>query len=344
MRPRLGIRGDRTLPALLATLVCLCIFSGEVSAQVEPDRTPSYAIDAEAVEFVGRHEQAEWMEDATFVAALEELAASDLSAEARADAFALMQDEIGWLFVGVMRLFPGRNYQQTVAMQLTTYIEYQQRMPGEIDVEPLLGLAKSALATHSVRASNALLLATMLNPKAAVESVREAIDLESIGKAEVPAIALHNLALATALSLDPENVRRLVALLPEVKGEEEREDILAVVSIYRIDAVRDAIEAWVKATFPGEFDQSVQTALATLAQIGPVEHFTAFYKSLGEGAEEADVTKLRDFWDGGFLGGLGKGPPDRTATKVWDGFTITVHEDGAEVTDGKAFHAWIRTR
>src|SRR5271166_4196923 len=51
-------------------------------------------------------------------------------------------------------------------MILSTYFQYQQKMPADLNVEPLFDLARKTRGDHPFRASNALLLATILNPKA----------------------------------------------------------------------------------------------------------------------------------------------------------------------------------
>ena len=126
--------------------------------------------------FVGRFDRMELLKDEVFVKALEDLAQGELSPEAKADAFALMQERIGWLFVGAVRLFPKHGYAQTMASILSTYFKYQEKMPADLKVGPLLVLARTARGDHPLRASNALLLATILNHKAAKDAVKRAID------------------------------------------------------------------------------------------------------------------------------------------------------------------------
>jgi hypothetical protein len=204
----------------VACLVVVAVFgAAAIAAQDDKDRTPSFPIAAEAKAFVDRIDRMELVKDEVFVKVLGDLVKSNLSPEAKADAFALMQDRIGWLFVGAARVFPKASYAQTIAMILTTYFKYQQKMPADLKVEPLLELARKARGDHPFRASNALLLATIVNHKAAKETVRKAINAEAIAKASVPAIDLHNLCLAAALARDVEIVRSLVDLLPEVDSE-----------------------------------------------------------------------------------------------------------------------------
>ena len=62
-----------------------------------------------------------------------------------------MQERIGWLFSGTARLFPGHGYFQTQTMIVSTYLQYQQKMPDGLEVGPLLALAKQARADHPMR-------------------------------------------------------------------------------------------------------------------------------------------------------------------------------------------------
>jgi hypothetical protein len=303
------------------------------------EHEPSFPIEATARAFVARHPREELARDDVFVATLQELARSDLSPQAKADAFALMQERIGWLFCGTARLFPGHGYFQTQTMIESTYIEYQRKMPDGLDVGPLLAFARAARAEHPLRASNALLLATILNRRAAVESVRSAIDPRLIASVKVPAIDLHNLALASALTADPKVVAKALTLLPKTDSEESREDLLSACGIYRDEALRTAVEAFVRDRFPGSFDNSVQTALMVLAHAGPVDHFRTFYKSLGKDKDSID--KLRAFWDSGFRDRLQSENPAQQPLKIWDGFNLNLENDGAWVGYGDSYRYWL---
>ncbi len=332
----------RSFAALAALAILVSIAGAAPAAEDDKDTKPSFPIAAEATAFVARFDRMELIKDAVFVKVLEELARSKLSPEAKADAFALMQERIGWLFVGAARLMPNASYAQTTAMILTTYFEYQQKMPADLEVGPLLELARTARGTHPLRASNALLLATILNKKAAKEAVRKAIDPKAIAKATVPAIDLHNLSLAAALVLDPEVLRKLVDLLPDVDSEESREDVIAVTGIFQDETLRDKVEQFVRRRFPASFDNSVQTALIVLAHAGPEQHFRTFYKSLGDlTKDKKDIDRLRKFWDDGFQDALQANAAAGSPLKIWDGFTFELANDGGTITYGKSFRYWI---
>jgi hypothetical protein len=332
----------RTPVAFSALAILVSIGHARAVAEDDKDQAPSFPIAAEARAFVDRYDRMELVKDAVFVKVLEELARSKLSPEAKADAFALMQERIGWLFVGAARLMPNASYAQTTAMILTTYFEYQQKLPADLEVGPLLELARKARETHPMRASNALLLATILNHKAAKDAVRKAIDPKAIAKTPVPAIDLHNLGLAAALTRDPEVVRKLVDLLPDIDSEESREDVISATSIFQDEPMRDKIEQFVRHRFPGSFDNSVQTALIVLAHAGPQDHFRTFYKSLGDlTKDKKDIDRLRKFWDDGFRDPLQANAVAGSPLKIWDGFTFAIAEAGGTITYGKSFRYWI---
>jgi hypothetical protein len=325
---------------------CLAVFAfcGDAARAADDDkaRAPSFPIAAEAKAFVNRFDRTELATDEVFVKALVELAESKMAAEVKADAFALMQERIGWLFVGAARVFPKQSYAQTIAMILTTFFKYQQKMPPDLKVEPLLELARKARDEHPLRASNALLLATILNPKAAKETVRKAIDWQAIEKASVPAIDLHNLSLSAALALEPDIVGSLVSLLPKIESEESREDVIAVTSIYQNDKLRGLVEEFVRQRFPGLIDNSITTALIVLAHAGPPDHFREFYKSLGElTKDKKDIEWLRKFWDDGFRDPLQSDPEKGSALKIWDGFTFKLENDGGMINYGESFRYWM---
>jgi hypothetical protein len=330
--------------AALAVFLTLASSAVAQPATKEGDaKAPSFPIEAEAMAFVGRVDRTELAKDEVFTRVLVELARSKLSPEAKADAFALMQERIGWLFVGAARMFPKCSYAQTVAMILSTYFKYQDGMPADLDVAALLELSRTARDRHPLRASNALLLATILNHKAARDSVHRAIDAKAIAKSQVPAIDLHNLSMAAALARDFDTVRKLVDLLPGIESEESREDVISVTGIYHDEAVRDKLEQFLRTRFPASFDNSVQTALIVLVHVSEQEHFRTFYKSLGELARDRkDIDRLRKFWDDGFRDGLQANNPGETAPlKIWDGFTVTLQKSGATITDENGYRNWI---
>jgi hypothetical protein len=330
-----------SIACVITAIMAFCV-DAAYAGQDDKPREPSFPIAAEATAFVARFNRTELVKDDVFIKVLVDLAQSDMSAEAKADAFALMQERIGWLFVGAARLFPNESYARTIAMILSTYVQYQQKMPADLKVEPLLDLARKTRGDHPLRASNALLLATILNHKASKESVMKAIDGHAIENATVPAIDLHNLSLAAALALDPTVVTKFVGLLPDIQSEESREDVIAATVIFQDDKLRGMIEQFVRQHFPALMDNSITTALIVLAHAGPQGHFRDFYKSLGDlTKDEKDIDWLRKFWDSGFRDPLQADPAKGSALKIWDGFAIKLENDGGTITDGKSFRYWI---
>jgi hypothetical protein len=335
----------RSAAAVITLGIVASIAGAGQATEDDESKAPSFPIDAEAKAFVGRFDRTELVKDDVFVKALKELAGTKLSPEAKADAFALMQERIGWLFVGAARLFPKYGYAQSVAMILSTYFKYQDALPAGLDVAPLLELSRTARVQHPLRSSNALLLATILNHKAAKDVVSKAIDAEAIKKAPVPAIDLHNLCLAAPLVRDPAVVSKLMDLLPGIDSEESREDVIAATSIFEDDTLRDKVEQFVRRRFPGSFDNSDQTALIVLANVSPRDHFRTFYKSLGDlTKDKKDVARLSEFWNSGFRDRLTSDDPAKTPLKIWDGFNFTVGEGGGTITDGKSLRYWISFR
>jgi hypothetical protein len=245
-------------------------------------------------------------------------------------------------FAGTSRLFPKLGYFQTQTRILSTYVRYQQKMPEGLEVGPLLDFAKQARGDHHLRPSNAVLLATILNRPAACGPVKAAIDAKQIASTQVPAIDLHNVSLAAALTRDPDVVAKTVSLLPAIASEESREDLVIATGIYRDDKLRDAVEAFVRQRFPASFDNSVQTALMVLAHAGPLDHFRQFYKSLG--TDKESIEKLSRFWDSGFRDRLQSDDPAKQPLKIWDGFRVRLEHDGAWVAYGDNHRYWVSSK
>jgi hypothetical protein len=338
------IRRRRTWDGLFLSLGLLIGGQAAAGTPTDDERKASYDIGPKAQEFIAPVARADWLKDDVFVAKLKELAASDLPAGDKADAFAQMQAKLGWLFLGVTKLFPGQGYAQTYAGIATTFFRYQEKMPADLDIASLLELARKGRGDHPFRASNAVLLAVVLNHRAAKDAVVRAIDGPAIESAPVPAIDLHNLALAATLTRDPRVVAKLFGLLPHLDSSESREDVIVATSIYRDVALRDRIESFVKAEFPARFDNAVRSALLLLARHGPPDHFRAFYKELGDLPDvgRTDVLKLSKFWDDGFRDALQlEAREGKVVTKVWDGFEVKPLDDGMVVRFGDSFRAFV---
>jgi hypothetical protein len=113
--------------------------------------------------------------------------------------------------------------------------------------------------------------------------------------------------------------------------------------IYKVDELRDPIEAFVRRSFPASFDQSVQTALCVLAHAGPPDHVRAFYQSLGDlTKDKADIEILRKFWDSGFRDRLQSDDPAQSPLKIWDGFNLNLEgTEGGWISFGKSYRCWI---
>ncbi len=285
-----------------------------------------------AREYVGQYTTAELFQDDVFVEVLQDLAQSKLTPEAKVDAFILMQQRIGWLFVGMVQMPPKWAYARWSGAQVSTYFQYAFVMPQGIDVADLLELADvedERWTTDPLRPSNALLLASILNHEAAGAAVAKAIDLEAVRATPVPPITIHNLAFAAMLTRDPEQVHRMIVWLPEVIYEESREDLVNLAMVYRTDPVKDALEQFVTEAKADFNDNAVVGALKALSAITPEERFEAFFQArLTEVDPErrAEFESLRDqqFPDRLARRTLAEG---MSMTKIWDGFVLQALSD-----------------
>jgi hypothetical protein len=92
MTPILENRMKLTYRVFITCFIVMAVDGNPARAAQEGEsREPSFPIAAEAKAFVGRFDRTELAKDDVFAKVLVELAKSDMPAEAKADAFALMQ-------------------------------------------------------------------------------------------------------------------------------------------------------------------------------------------------------------------------------------------------------------
>jgi uncharacterized protein YndB with AHSA1/START domain len=60
--------------------------------------------------------------------------------------------------------------------------------------------------------------------------------------------------------------------------------------------------------------------------------------------EKLEQFVRRHFWDAGFRDRLQSNDPARSPLKIWDGFTFTLGDGGATITQGESFRYWISFR
>ena len=334
---------------LLRTLAVICVLLGSerpltaatISLAPEAEKVTSFPLSAAAIRRVEPLAARDLGDDAHFVATLLRiLEEKDLESSEKVDAFYLMLRKIGWEFSGSVRLFPGSTYHQTFLGMASTYFGYQQRVEAaSMDPAPFLALANTGCDENVVRCSHALLLATILDSKRSAESVRTLLDPGKIRASEVPDILLHNLALSVMLTRDFELARKLASLLRDTTSEEGQEDILCAMSIFDDAQLTASLKEFLREALTTKWDSAVEIGFVGLAHRLPEADFRAFYSQLTAGVSDPARRERLVAIEKDDFAPLFQSAPSGWI-KVWDGFSVSLFDDGMVLRYGSSFRAF----
>lgn len=293
------------------------------------------------------------VDDTYFVEALKRLVTdADLSADDKADVLALMLHSVGWRFNGVVPVPPHAGYVDVYAKRAGTFVHYQVAVsPLNVDIAGMVDVVKRTHASDSIRSGHALLLAAMLDPAAAAPVVSDLLDEGRLSRAQVPPIALHLASFAVVLIRDDALTQRIAALASRVPLEESREDILCAAGYWPLSPpVRNLMLEFVRSSAQDAFDNATWTGLAVLHnRVEPDVYQTLLDDLFAETTDETERATLGMFPDDVPIparGGLGELPgtlpgESRWIFKQWDGFTVTLYDEGARIQWGQSFSDYL---
>jgi len=285
---------------------------------------------------VGGLDRQALLNDAFFLAELTRVLDSPLAAEAKVDAFVLLLDKIGWLFAGSVPVPARRSYTEMFGGISGTFFQYQEQLAQQTrDVAPFLTIANSQCNTHVIRCANALLLASLLDRDTARGAIDRAATPEKLQQAEVEAVFLHGLVLSAVLTRNADSVLRLGGLLYETKLEEGREDIIAALAIYPSPESTAILQAFVRRDLPQRFDNATDGALDVVRQRSGSDEMAAWLSDLSENQPPETRARLQQGETQEFAhrpnAGMGH------FRKIWDGFDVTVYDDGMQFEHAPGF-------
>jgi hypothetical protein len=306
---------------------------GEAARAPAPARAWSFAIESDASQRIVPLAREELVRDEVFVDTLKGVLGGPLSVEAKTDAFTLMLDKIGWLFAGSVRLFPGQGYLGTFHGRLATYFVYQEELAAFAEqATGFAALAGSTCGVNAVRCSSALMLTALLDRERAAVEVRRMIAEEAHRSAEVPEIVVHALAVASGLSRAPAVAVDLAALLPRITSEESREDVICALAIFASADATAEVTAFLEGELRVRNDNAVETGLFVARQrLGP-SRFQTWYAGVKMQLGPERAARLEELGLEGTrlpMQDFGSAP-----VKIWDGFDVTLYDDGLQTRKG----------
>ncbi len=316
-------------------LMCALFVSGcsakvDVSAPMPPADKPSAArlitASAKATAAVSGSEGA-INDDERFVVKLKEvLRDGSLSSQDKVEAFYLMLRAVGWAFNGSMMLPGGVSYHDYCGFQIATYYKWHVALSSEgFSGAEFIQLAERKTAGAEPLAAYSVLLAGILD----ADKMEPAAKQFLVNANESTPLLLRSAIIAAALTRSEEMSAELGATLERVKGEEALEDLICALSVMSTYQSYRAVSGFVMDRATRPFDQEVETGIHAMRAHMDPETFAKFYTDLLSHVSDPTLRqKLTEFRDRNFAYSL---TVPGTAIKIWDGFGVTVYDDGYSI-------------
>lgn len=248
--------------------------------------------------------------------------------------FYLMQKKLGFAFVGVNYIPPKQNYFQLFSGKVITWQKTQARLKKlEYKAEGFIELADSMWQHDAILASNALLLATLVNPDAVHLKLQHYSNSTVIFLAKNPDIFNHYVCLSAALVQDSVIIAHLVENIMSLKTEFLIED--AICALYSKNNSVSTIKDYILKEKNPKNDLAIQTALCALWAKVPPATFKKSVKSFADETKDKWKQELcKDIANDKipFYYRISQGK--EIITKMSEGVTLSLYTDGALISNG----------
>ena len=248
--------------------------------------------------------------------------------------FYLMQKKIGYAFSGISYLPPQQNYFTNHTGKVYTYQKTQVSLKG-LNYNPaaFLKIAETYRTSDALLSANALLLASLINPDSAVKKLQFFTKGNVIKEAKNGAIFNHYACLSAALAQDSIVVKNLTKNLNTFTSKEWIEDVLC--ALYAKSNPLSLIKQYIINEKNERNGLAIQTALCVLAGKIPEPSFERSLQGIEKSVNEKwkkDI--LNNVLAKKYLFDYSLASNDKVTTKVWEGFTVQVYNDGVLITNG----------
>ncbi len=248
--------------------------------------------------------------------------------------FYLMQKKIGYAFVGTNYLPPQQNYFNHHAAKVITWQKTKAVLKDlNYNVTTLIKLVNENRGKDNVLASNALLLASLLNTDTVCKTLEYFTKAEFILQTKNPDIFNHAICMSASLIQNDLITSNLIANIKSFKSECMIED--AFCALYSKNNPVATIRDYILLEKNSLNDLSIQTALCALANRVSPATFQKSIESLCKETKEKWKTELCTKI-------LSKSVPfnytlankDQLVTKNWDNVQISLYIDGVLISNG----------
>ena len=205
----------------------------------------------------------------------------------------------------------------------------------ELNYNPsnFLSLVDSNRTRDAIVASNALLLATLLNPDSVTKKLEYYSQGEIILQCKNADIFNHYLCLSAAIKQNTVITQNLVKNVTSFKAETYIEDALC--ALYTRNNLVGTIKDYILAETNPQNDLSVQTALCALSARVPQATFEKSVKSfISETKEPWKKTLCKNIITNKIPFNYSIAHKEQIVTKTWEGVTLSLYTDGALMSNG----------
>jgi hypothetical protein len=248
--------------------------------------------------------------------------------------FYLMQKKLGYAFVGVAYLPPRQSYFDFHLGQVMTWQKTKASLKDlNYDPSALLTLVDSNRVHDAILASNALLLATLLNTDSVIKKLEFYSSSETIMRSKNPGIFNHCVCLCASLLQNEHIVNNLVFNLANFRQREAIEDVLC--ALYSKNNPVSSIKDYILSEKDPKNALCIETALCALAERVPEATFQKSVKGF--------ISESKDKWKTDLCKNiLAKKIPynytlsskDQVVSKAWGTVQINVYAEGFLISNG----------
>lgn len=248
--------------------------------------------------------------------------------------FYLMQKKIGYAFVGTDYLPPQQNYFNHHSAKVITWQKTKTGLKDlNYNVSTLLKLVQDNLNKDNVLASNALLLASLLNTDSVSIKLNTYSKAEFILQTKNPDIFNHSVCMCASLIQSDQTTSNLIANIKSFKSECMIED--AFCALYSKNNPVATIRDYILLEKNPLNDLSIQTALCALANRVSPATFQKSLESLRKETKEKWKTELcSKILSKSIPFNYSMANKDQLVTKNWDNVQVSLYIDGVLISNG----------
>ncbi len=247
--------------------------------------------------------------------------------------FYLMQKKLGYAFVGINYLPPKHNYYMFYVSETYTWLKTRSTLKDlHYDVSKLIELVDSNLTKDAIIASNALLLATLLNSDSVAKKLESYLDKERIMTSKTPNIFNHYVCMSASIYQNPVIVEKLMLNARSFHEACFIEDVIC--AIYSKNNPVGFIKDYLFSEKNSANVLAIQTALCALEKKVPIATFEKSVKSFSAESKEKWKKEIyKNILEKKVLFNYNLSDNEQVITKTWENVTLSLYTDGALISN-----------